>query len=172
MFIAETARMLIRPLSSRDTSALAKILGDPEVMRHSLRGVYDEAATRKFIDWCLSCYASHGVGPWALVEKASGDLVGFCGVGPERVGDAEEISLGYRLARRYWGAGLATESARAVLAMAFGVRALPSVVALIEPDHAASVRVAEKLGFGDFQNVRFHGREVRLYRLNRDHWSK
>jgi [ribosomal protein S5]-alanine N-acetyltransferase len=170
-WINETARTLIRPLSMDDVPALAKILGDPEVMKHSVRGVCDEVATRQFVESCLACYESHGVGPWALIEKDTATLVGFCGVGPEQVGEAEEINLGYRLARRYWGRGFATESVCAVLAYAFGTRAFDSVVVIIEPDHVASLRVAEKAGFRNFREVAFHGKKVRLYRLTRDEWS-
>ncbi|GAB3372510.1 GNAT family N-acetyltransferase [Azotobacter armeniacus] len=171
MFISETERMLIRPLSLDDVPSLAEILSDPEVMKHSVRGVCDEAATRRFIEWCLACYESHGVGPWALVEKESRALIGFCGVGPEFVGDVEEINLGYRLAQRYWGAGFATEAACAALAFAFSEKAFRSVVVIVEPEHGASMRVVEKAGFCSFQNVQFYGREVRLYRMTRDEWS-
>jgi ribosomal-protein-alanine N-acetyltransferase len=170
--IAESERMMIRPLFLGDVPVLTEILSDPEVMRHSVRGVCDEAATRKFVEWCLACYKSHGVGPWALIEKGTSDLIGFCGVGPERVGDVEEINLGYRLARRYWGRGLASESARASLAYAFEIRECESVVVIIEPEHVASLRVAEKAGFRSFQQVAFHGKPVRLYRMTRDRWSE
>ncbi|MFB8831806.1 GNAT family N-acetyltransferase [Azotobacter sp. CWF10] len=170
--IRESARMLIRPLSLEDVPALTEILSDPDVMKHSVRGVCDEAATRRFVEWCLDCYASHGVGPWALIEKESFTLIGFCGVGPERVGDAEEINLGYRLARRYWGIGIATEAACATLAYAFETKAFRSVVAIIEPEHIASLRVAEKAGFRGFQEMVFHGKPVRLYRMTKDEWSE
>lgn len=170
--IDQTARMLIRPLSLGDVPALKEILSDPEVMRHSVRGVCDEAATWRFVEWCLSCYQSHGVGPWALVEKDSLALIGFCGVGPERIGEVKEINLGYRLARRYWGCGLATESVRAALAYAFGAMSFDSVVVIIEPDHVASLRVAEKTGFSKFREVVFHEKPVRLYRLTHGDWTQ
>lgn len=170
--LMETARILIRPLSLDDVSALTEILSDQEVMKHSVRGVCDEAATRRFVEWCLDCYESHGVGPWALIEKESSTLIGFCGVGPERVGNAEEINLGYRLARRYWGIGIATEAACATLAYAFGTKAFRSVVAIIEPEHIASLRVAEKAGFHDFQEMVFHGKPVRVYRMTQDEWRE
>lgn len=170
--IYETARILIRPLSLDDVPALTEILSDPEVMKRSVRGVCDVAGTRRFVEWCLACYESHGVGPWALIEKETSTLIGFCGVGPERVGDVEEINLGYRLAQRCWGKGLATESALAALAYAFGIRACDSVVVIIEPEHVASLRVAVKAGFRQFQEVAFHGKTVRLYRLTHDDWTK
>lgn len=118
--IASTGRLLIRPLSPADLPALAGILGDPEVMRYSVRGVCDAAATGRFLDWCLASYARDGIGPWALVEKGGTDLIGFCGIGQERVGEVEEINLGYRLARSCWGRGLATEAVQAVLSFALG----------------------------------------------------
>jgi RimJ/RimL family protein N-acetyltransferase len=171
VFLSETERMLIRPLCMADLPELTSILRDPDVMRYSVRGVCDDVATRKFIEWCISCYISHGVGPWALIDKESSSLIGFCGVGPEIIGDVEEINLGYRLARRYLGAGLATESARAILDYAFTKKDLESVVVIIETEHIASMRVAEKVGFYDYKNIKFHEKSVRLYRLNHDQWS-
>ncbi len=62
--ICETERLIVRRLSLEDVPALTEILSDPEVMKHSVRGLCDEAGTRKFIAWCLACYESHGLGPW------------------------------------------------------------------------------------------------------------
>lgn len=171
MYIFETRRLIGRQLSRLDLSELTKILSDPEVMKYSVRGVCDENATRDFIDWCLECYESHGMGPWALVEKGSTDLVGFCGVGPEMVDGIEEANLGYRLAKRYWNQGLASEAAKGVLDYAFCQRQLATVVVIIEPEHVASLRVAENAGFNEFSALAFHDRPVRLYRLSCQEWS-
>jgi len=169
--VCETERLIVRRLSLKDVPALTEILSDPEVMKHSVRGVCDEAATRKFIEWCLACYESHGVGPWALIDRKSSELVGFCGVGPELVANVEEVNLGYRLAKRYWNKGLASEAARAVLNFVFGKSLFNSVVVIIEPEHVASLRVAEKAGFSNFDVVEFHSRSVRLYRLTLGQWE-
>lgn len=167
MQLFETERLFGRQLSQQDALELTEILSDPDVMKYSVRGVCDEDATRKFIDWCLECYSSHGIGPWAIVEKGSDELVGFCGVSPEMVAGVEEINLGYRLARKFWNRGLATEAVKGVLDYAFGKKSLTSVVVIIEPEHMASVRVSEKSGFGKYTNLEFHGRLVRLYRMTR-----
>jgi len=166
----ETERLVVRPLSHQDLSVLTDILSDPDVMKYSVRGVCDEDATRAFIDWCLECYTAHGMGPWALVEKRSGDLIGFCGVGPEQVEGVEEINLGYRLAQRFWNQGIASEAVEGVLQYAFDTKHCESVVVIIEPDHIASVRVTEKAGFGDYRVREFHGRPVRVYRMSREDW--
>jgi len=167
----ETERLIARQLSHQDVPALTEILSDPEVMEYSVRGVCDEEATRKFIDWCRECYSSHRIGPWALSEKGSGDFIGFCGVGPELVGEVEEINLGYRLARRFWRQGFATEAVKGVMQYAFDQKHCKSVVVIIEPEHTASVRVAEKVGFGDYTVQEFHKRLVRLYRMACEDWA-
>lgn len=170
MSLFETQRLTARQLTLQDLPELTAMLSDPEVMEYSIRGVCDEAATRKFIDWCLASYSSHGVGPWALVEKGTGDFVGFCGVGPELVDGVEEVNLGYRLARRFWYRGLATEAATGTLDYAFGHRAVESVIAIIEPGHTASLRVSEKVGFRSYTSLEFHGRPVRVYRMTAQSW--
>ena len=167
----ETERLIARKLSHQDVPVLTAMLSDPEVMKFSVRGVCDEEATRKFVDWCLECYAFHEIGPWALCEKKSGDFIGFCGVGPELVGDVEEINLGYRLARRFWHQGYATEAVKGVLQYAFDQKHCESVIVIIEPEHTASVRVTEKVGFGDYTTREFHARPVRVYRMSRDDWA-
>ncbi|WP_375176361.1 GNAT family N-acetyltransferase [Marinobacter mobilis] len=172
MFIAETDRLILRPLGYDDLADLADILADPEVMRYSLRGVCDRAATLRFIDWCVACYRSHGLGPWALLGRSGGELLGFCGLGPEPVGEREEINLGYRLARRYWHQGFATEAVDAVLTHGFQAKRVESVVAIIEPGNVASLRVVEKAGFGDYRMEAFHDRPARMYRMSVEQWRQ
>ncbi|GDY24496.1 GNAT family N-acetyltransferase [Agarivorans sp. Toyoura001] len=171
MQLFETPRLVVRPLSYQDLTALAEILRDPEVMKYSVRGVCDEDATRDFIGWCLKCYSSHRLGPWALVEKISDKFIGFCGVSPEIVSGVEEINLGYRLARSYWHHGFATEAVKGVIEYVFEQERRESVVVLIEPEHAGSIRVAEKAGFVEYSLQQFHKRQVRLYRMTRQHWK-
>lgn len=88
MQICETERLVIRKLSLYVVPELPNILSDPEVMKYSIRGICDEAAIRRFIEWCLESYAFHSIGPWALAEKEAGKLVGFCGGSPKEVNDA------------------------------------------------------------------------------------
>jgi hypothetical protein len=61
------------------------------------------------------------------------------------VGAATEIS--YLLARPYWGKGYATESAGAVLRLAFGRLKIDRLFAHIQPGNGPSARVAERLAF-------------------------
>lgn len=164
MVVAETERLVIRQLTLHDVPQLAVHLANPEVMRHSVRGVHTVEETRQFVEWCIGLYASRGFGPWALVEKSSSALAGFCGLSEESVEDEHVVQVGYRLGRSFWGRGLATEAASRVLGLAFERYKIESLVAIVELDHVASGRVAEKAGFRSFVYKEFAGRSVRLYR--------
>jgi RimJ/RimL family protein N-acetyltransferase len=68
-----------------------------------------------------------------------------------------ETEIGYRLARPYWGRGYATESARAVRDYALNTLRLPRLIAMIDPQNVASIRVVEKLGMHYEKDVMFEG---------------
>lgn len=168
--VLQTERLILRQLTDADVAPMAKILGDPEVMRYSVRGVLSEGATAEFVYWAGQCYALHGFGPWAVVEKASGTLLGFCALNQESVDGAEEVEIGYRLAPQFWGQGMATEVVRATLAYGFERLGLPSIIAIVQPANVASVRVIQKVGFNAFVYSQYHRLGVRIYRLNQDDW--
>jgi len=92
----------------------------------------------------LRDYAQCGFGRLAVIEKASGRLVGFCGF--KYVVELGEVDIGYRFLPDCWGKGYATESAAAL--MRDGPRApqFGRVVGTVNPDNPASGRVLEKLG--------------------------
>ncbi|MET0126166.1 MAG: GNAT family N-acetyltransferase [Pseudomonas caspiana] len=168
--VLQTKRMILRELSGADVPPMAQILSDPEVMRYSVRGVLSESATAEFVDWSCQSYALHGLGPWAVVEKASGELMGFCALNRENVEGIEEVEIGYRLAPQFWGRGYATEIVRATLAYGFEHLGLGSIIAIVQPANIASVRVIQKAGFNAFVYSQYHRLGVRIYRLNRDEW--
>lgn len=145
--IARTDRLLLRELSLADSAALGCVFGDAEVMRFG-NGVQDESWVRGWLrDRVLRSYEQHGFGPYGVVERQHGELIGYCGMFffPD-LGGRPEVELGYRLARAAWGRGLATEAATAVRDHATGPLGVRRLVALIDPANGASLRVAAKLG--------------------------
>ncbi|MBF0194550.1 MAG: GNAT family N-acetyltransferase [Magnetococcales bacterium] len=170
MYLIETDRLLLRELSLDDLVPLTEILSDPAVMKYSVGGIYNEEKTKTFLEWCFKCYKSHGNGPLALMEKSSSQLIGFCGISPEKVKEKEEVKLGYRLAKKYWGKGFATESSIGILNDAFRNQNKESVIVIINPEHIVSLKVAKKVGFKDFVSCVFHEQKVHLYRLNYSQW--
>jgi ribosomal-protein-alanine N-acetyltransferase len=145
MLIAKTKRLLLREFNSDDISALAKILGDPVVMKFSSNGVLTEASTAKFIKWCERSYRENGYGQWALLEKNAGTLIGFCGLSHTILDGVNEIEVAYRLAPDYWGRGLASEALVKVLEHGFSTCNIQSIVGIVSHFHQPSIRVLKRL---------------------------
>lgn len=157
MIVLDTTRLLLRHVHPFDEGALGNIFGDAEVMRYG-PGAQNQAWVRAWIHDARDSYQRWGFGPWAVVEKSRSAVIGYCGLFyfPDIAGQPE-IEIGYRFARRWWGQGYATEAAQAVRDYAFGVLCLPRLVALIEPQNLASIRVAEKLGMRYEKEVMLEG---------------
>lgn len=148
MLIAETHRLVLRHLRPADGDALDRVFGDPEVMRFG-DGVRPPEWVRQWIrDYVDDHYRQWDFGMWAVIEKAGGQCIGYCGLSrfPDRCGP-DETEVGYRLARTSWGRGFATEALRAACGYATGPLGLTRLVAIIDPGNRASIRVAEKAGF-------------------------
>jgi RimJ/RimL family protein N-acetyltransferase len=103
----------------------------------------------------------YGHGRLAVIEKASGRLVGFCGL--KYVIELGEVDIGYRFLPDCRGKGYATESCIAVMAQGRSGHRIRRIVGTVHPDNPASGRVLEKLGLRferllepDEQGVRFH----------------
>ena len=71
--------------------------------------------------------------------------------------------IGFRLASRLWGQGIATEAAAATLEYARRQLGMDYVIALIIEENVASIRVAEKLGMRSGGLIRFDGTDCLKY---------
>ena len=124
-----------------------RIFGDPEVMRFG-DGVQSREWVQAWLRTCLERYhQTWGFGPYAVVEKRSQNVIGYCGLFffPD-VGGQPDVEVGYRLARSAWGQGYATEAAGAVRDFAFATLGIQRLIAIIDPSNIASIHVAEKIG--------------------------
>lgn len=154
--IVETERLVVRLFRLSDTHAMNRIFGDPAVM-HFGNGVQPPEWVRNWIRRCLENYQQKsGIGPWAVIEKSSKEVIGYCGLFYfSNICGQPETEIGYRLASPYWGRGYATEAARAVRNYAFNVLHLSRLISIIDPLNVRSIRVAEKLGMCYEKDVMF-----------------
>jgi len=143
----ETERLLIRPWREEDRDPFFAINSDPEVMRH-IRPSTTRAESDAGVDRQLAAQAEHGFCFWALERKADGAFLGFCGLRPgvPETPIADDLEIGWRLGRAYWGEGYAKEAAAACIAWAFRVLEAPRVAAITVPANARSWGLMERLG--------------------------
>jgi ribosomal-protein-alanine N-acetyltransferase len=145
--VLETDRLVLRLLTMADLDVLAALYRDPEVRRYFPDGTRTYEETRAELEWIIEVYyGRYGYGLWATVLKESGALIGRCGLLPWDIGGRTEVEVAYLLDRAHWGRGLATEAARAIADHAFATLPVDRLICLLDPENAASRKVAEKIG--------------------------
>ena len=163
VLIAETPQILLRKLESADAPALHPVFADPRCTRLTLRIHADAGETLQWIEAVRRGYEKRGFGPWAVVRKDGEELIGYCGCGVIRLADNTECEIGYRIVPWWWGRGFATEAVGACLGHAFANLPYPRIIALIQSDNIASVRVAEKAGMRHQCDTTYEGVSMGLY---------
>lgn len=168
--IVETERVLLREFTERDAEAVLAFNGDPRVMQYTGEPVWGDLheARRRLREY--PDYRRHGYGRWAIVHKADRMVVGFNGL--KYLDELGETDLGYRLAHRYWGRGLATESSLGVLRYGFDNLGLQRIVALVLPEHTASIRVLQKVGMHRVDTIAYLGAHAERWALTAEEWQQ
>lgn len=140
-----TERLGLRCFTPEDAGFLERLNSDPQVMRF-MGGPMSRAQTESMIDErILGYYALHpGLGIWATIARSSGACIGMHAL--NHVHGEDFVQVGYRLLPAFWGKGYATEMSIALLRYGFGTLGLGRIVAITDPDNAASLRVLAKCG--------------------------
>ena len=147
MITLQTERLILRPPDGGDAEVLAVMHQEPEALKYVLGGVPPgggvEMAWRN-IAMLIGHWHLRGFGPWIVVEKSSGEVVGRVGLWQPAGWPGCELNW---LVRSAWGnRGLGTEAASEALRWAFQQPQIDRVISLIQPDNVKSIRIAEKIG--------------------------
>lgn len=127
-----------------DLDDLSAIFSNPRVMKYL--GLHcqpiSREETREILESIIKLWQDRGYGRMAVISKENNKLIGVAGLRYFE-GEAE---LFYLLDEPYWGKGLATEIAKAVLKYGFETYNFPRIIAVTRPANAASLSVLNKLG--------------------------
>ncbi len=147
MNILETKRLLLRHLLPDDLDNLFALYSDPEIRRYFPEGTLTYEETKEELEWFLHGHPTHPeLGLWATIHKADNRFIGRCGLLPWTIEQRSEVEVAYLLDKRYWGQGLVTEAAHAIMHYGFEHLHLPRLICLIDPANHASIKVARKIG--------------------------
>ena len=164
----ETARLRLYPPRIEDLEARLAMDRDPEVM-HFIRPVPDDAeAQRRDIRGRILQPPRGAL--WHVALREAPGFIGWCGVFPLQ--DSGLMEIGYRFARAAWGRGLATEAAVAALDYGFRKLELDRIVAVSDPDNAASRNVLGKIGLRAAGTEKHYGLDLPFFELSRDDFLK
>jgi len=146
----ETGRLILRTVTMDDVEAVAltwNLNGNPISREEAVKeirwmlGNHERNESGVFVHLCL-----------AIMHKGDKAFIGWCGL-DHRDPNKPNPVLFYLLKEAYWGRGLATEAAKAVLRHAFCKLGLAQVDGGASAENVASRRVMEKAG------MRYVGRE-------------
>jgi RimJ/RimL family protein N-acetyltransferase len=142
----ETERLILRTWKLDDFDTYARIYADADVMQ--FLSAHGKPMSRFDAWFSFSLLVGHwylrGFGMFAVVDRATGDVVGR--IGPWLPEGWPGFEVGWSLRREYWGRGYATEAVKACIRHSFETLGQPHVISLIDPENIRSIRVAERAG--------------------------
>lgn len=158
----ETKRLILRQFAVDDWSDLHKYYSNPQATKFTVGRQFTEEDTWRTLSLMIGHWHLRGYGPYATVEKASGNVIGPIGFWFPLGWPSPEIK--WALAPEYWGKGFASEGAGAV--QIAGKEYLPdiSLISFIHPDNVASINLAKALGATFEKNLPFRGEKWPVYR--------
>jgi len=156
--IIKAERLVLRTWKDKDIDPFADMNADPRVREFfpSLRTREEcEADIRKVRE----TYERDGFCMFAAELVATGEFIGFIGLQKmdfiiPSIGQPT-VEIGWRLAYKHWGKGLATEGARATVRYGFEELRLNEIVAITVPANLRSRRVMEKIGMKHHPELNF-----------------
>jgi RimJ/RimL family protein N-acetyltransferase len=162
-----TPRLRIRALTLDDAPFIVALLNEPAFIRFiGDRNVRSEEDAREYlVAGPLASYARHGFGLCAVELAADSVPIGICGL--LRRPDLAAPDIGFAFLEAYRSQGYAREAAEAVQADAFARLGFERLLAIVNPDNAASIRLLERLGFRFEKMIQLGGEgpEVQLFAL-------
>jgi len=159
MSLLETQRLIIRELNVDDAQFILTLLNEPSFLRYigdkKVRNLDD--ARRYILDGPVASYERHGFGLFRVELKDSHIPIGMCGLLKRE--ELPDPDIGFAFLPDFWNRGYAFEAAAAVLNYARQRLKLDRVLAIVNPDNDASIKLLQKLGF-KFERMKD---DVKLY---------
>jgi len=178
--VAETARLRLRDWDDEDEARFYEIMNTPAVMEH-LGGVQTTHEWNAAFKRISGFTRDFGHTFWIVEDKASGEILGFCGLKRVNAPGAGDLTgtpeIGWRLRESAWGRGIAKEAAIASLDLAFGRFGYNRVIAMTIPPNRDSSGLMERLGMRRREDLVFNderfGPEVNpqiIYEIGAEDW--
>ncbi len=141
----ETTHLILRWHTLEDAKAMMDLNSDPEVIRYTGDGPLNtiEDAQKVITERLFPQKELYQMGRFAVTLK-DGTFIGWCGL--RYFPHTQEVDLGYRFKKMYWGKGFATETSIACLKYGFETLKLKKIYATAMPDNIGSIKVMQKLG--------------------------
>ncbi|WP_185153389.1 GNAT family N-acetyltransferase [Fulvivirga lutimaris] len=143
--LIKTERLVLREITFDDKEDLFELHADPDVQKWTAEPVVESMAEiEKAIETRHNDYRNYGFGRLAVIHRETGEFIGWAGL--TYLPEFDKVDIGYRLKKKYWGMGFATEASKAIIDYGFNVLNLDLIIAIAMPGNKASIRIMEKAG--------------------------
>lgn len=161
--VKETERLILREFDISDAQTFYELNLNEEVMRYTADKVFASVDESADLISNYKEYKKNGYGRWTVVLKETNEVLGWCGL--KYIESVQEVDLGYRLHKKYWNKGFATEASKASLAIGFEQYGLDLIVGRTMRENAASIKVLEKTGMTYWKDFDFEEHPGVYYRI-------
>ncbi|WNZ62789.1 GNAT family N-acetyltransferase [Myxococcus sp. MxC21-1] len=155
----ETARLFVKKWTPDMAEAFLDLSQDPGFTLFPITD-YRQSSVESARQWI-----EKNVGKYAVLEKATGNLIGMGGLTPWKLENESLVDLTYRLRNSAHGKGYGYELAQALVNYGFHNLQLKQITAAITPDNIPSIKLAEKLGMKFDCRIELLGVPTDLFRL-------
>lgn len=167
--IIQTTRFYLRESTVEDANLAFELNLDPEVIRYTGDPPFSDVKdARRFLE-NYDAFSKYGMGRWYAFLKDTDEFVGWCGLKYDP--DKREVDVGYRLLKKYWGFGYASELATAAIHYGFTDLGLDRIVARSDIRNKGSIRVMEKIGMEFLAHIDFDGTKGVVYVAEKEKWK-
>lgn len=162
--IVKTPRFIIRNFLPEEEEMYIKLLLDPEVALYLPQRNRDQH--KQIFKTTLDEYATgNALGKWGIFNITDDDFIGMCLL--RYFDESGSVEIGYSLHKKYWGKGIATDMAKALVTYGFNQTNTNEIVAVTALENIGSQRVLQKVGLQRDGNINQYNDELAYFRLPR-----
>ncbi len=161
--ILQTPRLILREFHLEDVENFYELNRNPNVIKFTGDSSFQSISEAEEFLRNYDDYKRNGYGRWAVMEKDSGEFLGWCGL----KFDGKETDIGFRFFEKYWNKGFATESAKACLEYGFNKLNLNEIFGRAMKDNLGSHKVLEKIGLKFDQEIEKENHKWLIYKIHK-----
>ena len=161
--ILETDRLVLREFSIEDAENFYQLNLNPNVIKYTGDKAFESISLAENFLINYIDYKTNGFGRWAVINKANGEFLGWCGL--KYAKELNQTDIGFRFFEKHWNKGFATESAEACINYGFEKLNLKTIVGRAMAENIASIKVLEKLGMKYEREFDFDEHKGLIYRI-------
>ncbi len=172
--VIETDKFILRNLEPKDAQGMFELDSDPEVLRYlGNNPLISVDQSKKIIENVLKQYEKNGIGRWAIIDKETSEFIGWSGLKyEEKVRAFGYYDLGYRLKKKFWRKGIATETALISLDYGFNQLKLDKISATAHIENIGSNKVLQRVGLSFVETIKIDSEPCNWYSIVKEEWVK